>query len=219
MINYVLFDFDGTITKLDTTKILISELLKNRPSKIFFVTYLMLMMFFSKKNNMESFQKYKNRIIGFLVSGLSVDKLDKIIDRFKIRVKSFFRRSLLEIITDHIKNNNKVLVVTASPTFAVEACLEDLSIEVIGVDFEIIDDHYTGNYNNSCYGEKKVQRIMELLEFYNQDFCFIEAWSDCFSDIGMIDLANKKYWIGNANMRKRVNQSRPNDYFIEESHL
>ncbi len=219
MINFVLFDFDGTITKLDTTKILISELLKNRPTKVFFVTYLMLMMFFSKRNNMESFQRYKNKIIGFLVSGLSVYKLDKIMGGFKIRVKSMFRQSLLEIITNHIKNNNKVLVVTASPTFAVEACLEGLSLEVIGVDFEIIDDHYTGNYNNLCYGEKKVQRIMELSEAYNEDFCFTEAWSDCFSDKGMIDLAEKKYWIGNENMKKRVNKCRPNDHFLEESHL
>ncbi len=177
------------------------------------------MMFISKKNNMDSFQRYKNRIIGVLITGLSVYKLNNIMDRFKIRVKSLLRQSLLKKIKDHIENNNKILVVSASPAFAVEACLEDLSLEVIGVDFEIIDDHYTGNYNNSCYGDKKVQRIMELLEANNQDFFFIEAWSDCFSDTKMMDLAEKKYWIGNANMKKRVDICRPDDHFMEESHL
>ena len=59
MNNFLLFDFDGTITRTDTTKYLVLELLKLRPFRIFGITNNILKMIFLKMRRLFKNQKMK----------------------------------------------------------------------------------------------------------------------------------------------------------------
>ena len=82
--NVSLFDFDGTITSKDTIKILIQELLRNRPLKIFHAFSLLVKIFLESDDHIT--QENKNKLIGEMIKGLSYEELEKPLNNFKQRV-------------------------------------------------------------------------------------------------------------------------------------
>ena len=89
MKNVSLFDFDGTITSKDTIKILIQELLRNRPLKIFHAFSLLVKIFLESDDHIT--QENKNKLIGEMIKGLSYEELEKPLNNFKQRVSKIIR--------------------------------------------------------------------------------------------------------------------------------
>ena len=213
-----LFDFDGTITNKDTTKILIIELIKLRPLRILITICLLTRIYlalFLKKN----IQKYKNQIIGFLISGLTKEELKLSLSNFQTKVELHYRSFLIDKINEHIQSNNLVLIVTASPSFAIDECFEDDSIIVIGTEFEFENNRYTGKHSHNCFGKNKVDQILKWKSKKNYQLNYIEAWSDSISDYPMLSLSDNRYWIGGKSLYNLMLVNDPLGNFIDKDLL
>jgi len=211
-----LFDFDGTITSSDTTKILIFELIKLRPLRLFFLSWLVIRIYVAlllKKN----IQNYKNQIIGYLISGLSNEDLRVSLLNFQSKVKLLYRPFLQDKIKQHLQSNNIVLIVTAAPSFAIEGCIEGESVFVIGAEFEFDGNQYTGKFNHACYGSSKVDRIFSWKNQKKIELNYIEAWSDSFSDYSMLSLSNNRYWIGGKSLQDLITINDPSGNFLDKN--
>tara|TARA_B100000963_G_scaffold362025_1_gene402240 strand:- start:5785 stop:6426 length:642 start_codon:yes stop_codon:yes gene_type:complete len=196
-----LFDFDGTLTTKDTNRILIIELIKYNPKRLIHVFLDLFYIFFANKKN--NIQDRKNVVIGKLIKGLSRSDLDKPLDKFKERVSVLFRDSALKAITKHKKQNNNILVVTASPEFAISKVLENFNVNIIGTSFDCIKNEYSGMLSSpNCIGKEKVNRIIKWQHENKDDVIYLECWGDSIEDMPMMLLAKEHFWIKSSNLNE-----------------
>ena len=214
MSTQALYDFDGTITSKDTTILLLGALLKLRPWRFCGLIWLSFRMTFASDS--VSKQKYKNKAIGFLIKGLSNIRLSSALEDFKYKVEFLYRPLVMNSVDQAIEDGCIVLIVTASPSFAISDCMSDLPVIVIGTEFEKEDNIYTGLLkSDNCYGQEKVNRINEWATLNKIKLNVQSAWSDHFSDFDMLSLSAKRYWIGDEKLRKLVNSQDPDANFVE----
>ena len=199
----VLLDFDNTLTKRDTSRFLSIELIKLRPWKVFGAAWFYTLMLFSSEST--SIQHYKNRIIGYLIVGLNDMEMSETLSRFSGIVGKLFRPFLIKKIKEWHENGVLTLIVTASPSFAIDKCVLGLPVFVVGTNFAKVAGKYSGQLEGpNCYGEEKVRCIEDWVKRTVLSANYIEAWSDHFSDYDMLKMADKRYWVGGDQLRTLV---------------
>jgi phosphatidylglycerophosphatase C len=210
----VIYDFDGTITTKDTTILLLVSLLKIRPWRFFGLTWFLFRMLVASEN--VSKQGYKNKAIGYLLKGLNSMCLNNALKDFRNKVKFHYRSSVLSSIDKAIKDGYTVLIVTASPSFAIRDCFSDLPVIVIGTEFEKHENIYTGILKSeNCYGHEKVNRLNEWATLNKTILNVQSAWTDHLSDFDMMSLAANRYWVAGKQLRKLVSQRDPEANFVD----
>ena len=213
MTDVVLLDFDGTITKKDTTKALLTTLLILRPWRIFGLVWFVFNIIRSNHSVIQ--QEYKNKAIGYLIVGITESHMQLALNLYSYKVRELYRPEMLKKIKEANQNGISVLIVTASPTFAVSKCASDLPVTVIGTEFKKNGDFYCRDVNGeNCYGEEKVKRIEFWRQDKGRDCSFTEAWSDHFSDYPMLKMAKQRYWIGGSALREIVGRKDPSGNFV-----
>ena len=213
MSKQALYDFDGTITSKDTTILLLGELLKLRPWRFFGLIWLLLRMIATYDS--ASKQEYKNKAIGYLIRGLSDMRLSVALKGFENKIKFLYRPSVLASIDRALEDGFVVMIVTASPSFAISNCMSDLPVIVLGTDFEKKENIYTGHLKSeNCYGQEKVKRINEWAKSNNITLNVQSAWGDHLSDFEMLSLSEKRYWIGGEQLRKLIISRDPEANFV-----
>ena len=213
MSKQALYDFDGTITKKDTTKLLLVELLKLRPWRFPGLIWYVLRIIFAKDIIFK--QVNKNKAIGYMIKGLGDTHLSKALREFRSKVKSLYRPSVLASINQAFQDDCTVLIVTASPAFAISNCVSDLPVLVLGTEFEKKDSIYTGYLQSeNCYGREKVNRINEWATSNKVTLNVQSAWSDNFSDFDMLSLSEKRYWVAGEHLRKLLMDCDPEANFL-----
>lgn len=208
-----LFDFDGTITTKDTLVILIFELLKLRPARIFRASYYIVGLKITVSASGK--QKLKNTVIGCLIKDLSEEQLNGALRNFRRRVSGLYRPAVINEIHRAVKDGGTAIVVTASPTFAVQFCLSDLPVLVLGTEFEMKQDLFTGCLEREgCYGAVKAERVRQWAAANGMTLNIESAWSDHLSDADMLMMAANRYWIGDEGHRKIFMERDPEGKFI-----
>lgn len=192
--NWVLMDFDGTITKRDTTRYLLVELVKRRPWRVYALVRLIAARF---SGNAAKLQYWKNRCIGTLLAGMTDEELQQVVEAFHRRVRPLFRSSVMNKLRESVCAGCGVMIVTASPEFAVRGLFVELGVDCVGTRYRKVGDTYSGDLDGSpCYGEAKVPAIREALERRGGYAEITAAWSDSLSDMPMMRLAEIRYWVG-----------------------
>lgn len=208
-----LYDFDGTITSKDTTVLLLVELLKIRPLRFVKLSWFLSRMILANKTEVK--QRYKNKAIGYLIKDLSDAHLFGALQNFKNKVKCLYRPSIMASINKAIQNGCTVIIVTASPSFAISHCVSDLPVLVLGTEFKKKGNIFTGHLKSkNCYGKEKVNRINEWARSNNQLLKVQSAWSDHLSDFDMLSLSANRYWVGGEQLRNLVFQRDPEANFV-----
>jgi len=208
-----LYDFDGTITTKDTTILLLVALLKLRPWRFPVLIWLLLRMIIASDS--VSKQGYKNKAIGYLIKDLSDMRLSGALKDFRNKVKFLYRPSVLTSIDKTIQDGCTVLIVTASPSFAINDCVLDFPVIVLGTEFEKKENIYTGRLKSeNCYGREKVNRLNEWASSNKTTLSVQSAWSDHFSDFEMLSLSARRYWVGGEQFRKLIMDRDPDANFV-----
>jgi len=208
-----LYDFDGTITTKDTTILLLVALLKLRPWRFSGLIWFLFRMIVASDS--VSKQGHKNKAIGYLIKDLSDMRLSRALKDFRNKVKSLYRPSVLTSIEKTIQDGCTVLIVTASPSFAVSDSVSDLPVIVLGTEFEKEENIYTGLLKSeNCYGKEKVNRINEWARSNKIVLSVQSAWSDHFSDFDMLSLSAKRYWVGGEQLQTLVMDHDPEANFV-----
>ena len=213
MSKQALYDFDGTITTKDTIILLLVELLRLRPWRFFGLIWFLFRMIVATDGL--SKQGYKNKAIGYLIKNLSDLRLSWALKNFRNKVRSLYRSSVLNSIDQAIQDGCTVLIVTASPSFAISDCMLDLPVIVLGTEFEKEGNIYTGLLRSeNCYGLEKVNRINEWATSNKVTLNVQSAWSDNFSDFDMLSLSEKRYWVAGEHLRKLLMDCDPEANFL-----
>ena len=160
-------------------------------------------------------QGHKNKAIGYLIKDLSDMRLSGALKDFRNKVKFLYRPSVLSSIGHAIQEGSTVLIVTASPSFAISDCVSDFPVIVLGTEFEKKENIYTGLLKSeNCYGKEKVNRINEWATSNKIVLSVQSAWSDHFSDFDMLSLSAKRYWVGGEQLQTLVMDHDPEANFV-----
>jgi phosphatidylglycerophosphatase C len=207
-------DFDGTLTARDTNRVLILSLLKLRPWRLALVLGDLVMLK-SGRLSANRVQVVKNRVVARLLSGLGSAELETCFSSYAAQCRNMFRPLVADAIKTHAAAGVKVLVVTASIQEAVAKALEDLPVEVIGARFPMSSKRFTGGSPiQTCYGETKVQAIQRWAATQSIAPVFVEAWSDALSDLPMMRLAPKRFWVCKVAEQSTFRAADPDAEFV-----
>lgn len=204
----LLLDFDGTMTRRDTTQILVFSLLRQRPWRVFRVFGPVLRL--ALGGHEQQVQTAKDRCVGLLLAGLSDAQAEPALQRYKEVVSPLLREVLLELVYERHAAGQTIVVVTASAEDAMRLAISHLPVHVIGTCFTSQQGRYTGELQGqACYGAAKVPRIHAWAEQQGIAAQYVEAWSDSLSDWPMMQLAEKRVWICRESLVARVREKDP----------
>ena len=212
MNSYIVSDFDGTITKNDITFIIALELLKLRPWKILKIIKSVICFFFAKE--IMNKQNYKNHVLSLLLEGLNRTYVLKKLSFLKSCNRIIFRKTLIDLFDEKIKEGYKILIVSASPNFIIKMLMKELDVEVIGTKFSTTNNVFDGKPSIPCFSENKVKLIKKWESQTKGRVKFVEAWSDSVYDTSMMNLAENKHWIYNKSLKKFRKQLKKNKNYL-----
>lgn len=218
MREYVLFDFDGTVTTRDTVRYLLLELLRCCPWRVFGVAPLMVRMALCR--SAWDFQFLKNRCIGYLIKGFSLSRLEPALERFNRRVQPLVRNGLLGRMQAMAGKGQQVVLASASPGFVLRYFFAGEDWPVIGTEFELEDGRFTGRFGEPCYGEEKARAVGRFLAGEGEEQGAVAAaWSDCFSDMPFMALARERVWVCSPAQVDRSLALDPGGSFVDPQAL
>ncbi len=213
MSDCVLVDFDGTLISGDSTRYLLTALLGLRPWRL--AGCLRHLVSFIRAADEQAVQAAKNRMIGHCIQGLTRTQMAPALLRFSRKVRPLRRPVVVQAVERGVADDGCVLIVTASPDFAVQTALSDLKVDVIGTRFVLEGDRYTGQLlGPGCYGSHKPKHIAEWAESHGVTLDFVEAWSDAASDFPMMQLAPMRYWVCAPSQVERIQQLDPDGLIV-----
>jgi phosphatidylglycerophosphatase C len=207
--NYVLYDFDGTLTRRDTTRFLIWAVWRNRPRRIIAAMPGIARMLLSRSRP-DAFQSAKFRVLGTLMNGLTLDDLTAVMKAYRTSVQACIRSDVFATLLAHQAQGTEILVVTASPRIAVQEVFAEHGIPVIGTEFQSLQGRYTGELDGrGCYGQEKVPKVKAWIQSQANQHRIVEAWSDSWSDAPMMLMAGRRFWVCSGQEAEWMTQRDP----------
>ena len=179
------FDYDGTIIKFDSTKIIILFCFILAPKK-----FIQSVIKIHKKDKNTSISTF------FLSNTLVGKKIDKVESVFSLYTKiciMFLNKKIINKLNEIKGLGYVIIIASASPLFAVKSVLPEM--EILGHDYQIIENRYTGKTNNKMpIKNEKLIQVMEIARC--KGFKSIEyAYSDSIIDAPLLNYANKSYLV------------------------
>lgn len=195
-----LFDFDGTITKRDTLGGFIL-FARGWPEYILGGIALSPVILLEKLNLIPS-QRAKEMVLEFFFKGTPVHTFQELCERYaKEVIPKWVNKYAAESIANHVQNQDRVVVVSASPGHWVEIWASDNGLECIATRLEEKDQKITGKIlGENCKGEVKVRRIKGYLNL--DDYQEIYAYGDSKDDLPMLMLAKYSFYKPFRSKRK-----------------
>jgi HAD superfamily hydrolase (TIGR01490 family) len=132
--------------------------------------------------------KIRERILG-AVKGLSQDSLVGLNETIVPKLLERVRPESKQLLDLHRRQGRATYIISASPKELVEPLAMALGMtDGIGTVSEIVDGHYTGGLVGPfCYGEGKVEAIVEIAKWEGFDLRQCYAYSDSISDLPMLE--------------------------------
>lgn len=189
--NIYLFDFDGTITSVDT----LFDFLKNSFPKEYKLKYLKFIFhFILVKLKIREAETVKQRFISSFLKGKTKSEINSLSENyFNLRKKHILRSRAIEYMAQ-IDSQDEKYIVTASLDIWVEPFAKFLGTKLICTKAEFDSNElFTGRFStpNCNYQEKKNRILKEIdLESYSQIFAF----GDSKGDFQMFSLATKTFF-------------------------
>ena len=186
------FDFDGTITKADSTARFIRYLVGD--SKFFIGIFFLLPFMFLYILNLISNNSIKQILITYFFKGKNINEFKKNAEYFSLNMlEPLIRKKALKEIEWHKENGHDVVIVSASIDLWLRPWCIKNDVALISSMLEVNDNLITGKTRNrNCYGLEKVTRIKEL---YNlSEYSYIYSYGNSRGDYEMLKIANESHY-------------------------
>lgn len=97
------------------------------------------------------------------------------------------------LIQKHIKQNDTLLIITATNLFITAPIAEELNIHnILATEPEILDDKYTGKvFGTPCFREGKVERLKVWLNKTGNNLAESCFYSDSHNDLPLLEMVTK----------------------------
>lgn len=190
----VLYDFDGTITKMDT----FPEFFKYSFGKSKFLTgfFFFSPLFVLYKLNLIDGGDLKKYILNYFLKGKSKIWIDELGEKFITYLKLNFiiKEDFLTDIETFKHEGATIAVVSASPDIWVEKFCLQHNIDCICTELEYIENIFSGNFkSNNCNGPEKKKRVLEKFDLTK--YSDVIVYGDSQGDKFMMELATVKKWV------------------------
>ena len=155
------FDFDGTITKDDSTakfiRYFVGDIAFNKG------IILLLPMLIAYKLKIVTNNEIKRRLITYFFKGIDIIYFKKKAKEFSLSMLDpLIREKALDRINWHKSNGDELVIVSASINLWLLPWCEKNKISLLATELEILNNKITGNLiSKNCYGPEKVTRILE----------------------------------------------------------
>ena len=186
------FDFDGTITREDSTIKFIRYFVGDVKFVIGLSVLFPLMILYKLKiinNNI-----IKQIIISYYFKGKDFEDFKSKAEYFSLnKLNTLIRKKALEKISWHKNNGHTVVVVSASIDLWLRPWCQENGINLISTMLETDNRIITGKtHKKNCYGPEKVARILEK---YNlSDYSYIYAYGNSRGDYEMLSIAHESHY-------------------------
>lgn len=181
-----LYDFDNTIYKGDSSTDFFFYSLMCYP-KIIKCVPKCIVAFFKYKLKIINKTEMKEVFFSFLVNIEDIDK----------HVKNFWNTHSCYIKDFYLKKDHKNdIIISASPEFLLKPITDELHVhDLIGSKV----NKSTGKFQGlNCHGKEKVKRLNKKYDELEVD----RAYSDSKSDIPILKLAKKAYYVKGNKVRR-----------------
>lgn len=187
-----LFDFDGTVTSSDS---FIGFLIFCAGYKKFILNMTRCLPYLiGMKLGIVPNSRAKEAVLTRFFAGEDAEALYKRGDYYGTHhLDVLVRDSARRRIHEHLKNGDRVIVVSASLDIWLKKWCENNSVELIATQPMIKDGRITGRLAvRNCYGQEKVNRIKQILN--PSDYAEIYAYGDSRGDREMLAIAHKPFY-------------------------
>jgi len=186
------FDFDGTITRTDS----MLELAKFSSGVWTYWLGLALISpwLIAMKVGIVSNAKAKEILLTHFFGGTPVESFAEKCHLFTEKViPKLIKEDALAAIRNHLKQNTKVVIVSASAENWIAPWCRKHNIDFIGSRLMVEENKIIGKLNgNNCSGKEKVSRIKAI---YNlADYSSIYCYGDTKEDENMLELATTQFY-------------------------
>ena len=190
----VLFDFDGTLTTKDS----LGEFIKFVVGDFRYYAGLIKFspVFIMWKLGIIKNYEAKEKLFALYFKNMSEDEFNDFAHEYSTKhLHKIQRQDAYEIFLKHIKDGDRVLIVSASMKSWLEPWCQKHEVELLSTELAFEDGKFNGNFaTKNCHGIEKVNRINSHLNI--EDYEIIHAYGDSSGDIEMLELADIKYYKG-----------------------
>ena len=188
-----IFDFDGTISKIDSTKFF----LKISFGKIhFFYGYYLrfIHLFILSKFGTYDFIKLKEKRISFFLKNMTLKKFDQLIHKFNTQFfNNYLKSDALKKLDWHKKNNHEIVILSASLNKLLSQWSSSNNYILIANNLSFRNDILTGDFERpDCSYNEKLVRLNELIDLDNFDHIY--GYGDTESDISFLNVVDEPYF-------------------------
>jgi len=190
----VFFDFDKTLTTVDTTLPLASFLAAGRRKRMRYVLFLGI--YFFSRARLISNQGLKQWFALLFLSGQSVDEITAAAREFFHKYLHFIRNAdVLDRLRHHASRGSSIYLLSANFSFFLRP-LQDIwpVTGIVATRTEIQNGMYTGRLlGRSCHGREKLERVVRA--FGREAVSNAIAYSDDTSDMSLLECIREGYLV------------------------
>lgn len=187
-----LFDFDGTVTSKDS---LFAFLVFSRG----WIRFILGMLFLSPvlaafKLGLVQNWKAKELLLTYFFKDMSEPAFQQLCTRFTAEViPRIIRKKARERIESHVREGDRVVIVSASPENWVGLWAREYDLEWVATRLRVDAGKLTGKFSGkNCHGMEKVARVRVYLNL--SEYHEIYTYGDSKGDLPLINLGTKKYY-------------------------
>ena len=186
------FDFDGTITKQDST----IKFIRFFAGDLKYIIGIMILFPLLVLYKLHILNNYyiKKVIVTYFFKGIrEVDFKNKAKLFSSTIIHKLIRKKALARLAWHKKQGHTIVIVSASINLWLQDWCHLNNFILIASELEIVNGRITGNLlSNNCYGPEKVKRILNK---YNlSDYSYIYAYGNSRGDYEMLSIAHEKHY-------------------------
>ena len=187
-----LFDFDGTLTTLDTLPAFIVHAVGRWRMLVGFGLFLPLIVLM--KLHLYANARTKERLFAHFFKGMTLETFDAHCQSFAKNNAHILRPLGLKAIETSLQRGENVLIVSASITNWVLPFFSKLpQVKVIGTQIAVKGGKLTGRFASpNCHGAEKVRRVEHL--FTPRELYYITAYGDSQGDKEMLAYADEQHY-------------------------
>ncbi len=186
------FDFDGTITNVDTLFDFI-RFYYGLPRLILGLFALSPLLILFKLGFITN-DNAKEQLFSYFFKGKSLTEFNTICEKYKSRINQILRSQAIDKMKFHQQEGHIVLINSASICNWIEPWAQSVGVEqVIGTQIETEEDVITGKFKGeNCYGREKVKRLLEL--YPDRDAYQLYVYGDSGGDKPLLDIADFPFY-------------------------
>lgn len=200
-VNLALFDFDGTLCKKDSfTGFIFYALSKRHIVKQGLKILPWIQAYYLK---IYPANAMRSKLYRTMFSKSDVNEIQLLAQEYSQHLITQLNPNLYQQLLNHQKNNDHIVVVSASIDIYLSVICELLGVDLICTETEIAQGQYTGEYTSlDCSSEQKKLRILE--QYNLEQYAHIYAYGNSEEDLAMLSLANFPYMVGETQKLPKV---------------